>query len=142
MARPCCCWSCSLRSWATSSAAPLLPSPPPPTLSPSPSTPPHRQDAVVLLLDVLYEKLGVFKRQYWQGVITMQNPFDMYAIQVRDRTQSECGSGGSPGLGLGQHHVWAWANTMCGLRHKSRCGHGRNPGLGLGQSHVWAWAQI
>uniref|UniRef100_A0A7R9VRG8 Rhamnosyl O-methyltransferase n=1 Tax=Chlamydomonas euryale TaxID=1486919 RepID=A0A7R9VRG8_9CHLO len=39
------------------------------------------QDAVVLLLDVLYEKLGVFKRQYWQGVITMQNPFDMYAIQ-------------------------------------------------------------
>mmetsp|Transcript_1094 Transcript_1094/g.2379 ORF Transcript_1094/g.2379 Transcript_1094/m.2379 type:complete len:534 (-) Transcript_1094:633-2234(-) len=39
------------------------------------------QDAVVLLFDVLYEKLAVFTRQYWLGVITMQNPFDMYSIQ-------------------------------------------------------------
>ncbi|WP_444611446.1 hypothetical protein, partial [Blastomonas fulva] len=30
------------------------------------------QDAVVLLFDLLYESLGVFKKQYWLGVITMQ----------------------------------------------------------------------
>jgi hypothetical protein len=30
------------------------------------------QDAVVLLFDVLYEALGVFKKQYWMGTITMQ----------------------------------------------------------------------
>ncbi|GFH12702.1 uncharacterized protein HaLaN_08439, partial [Haematococcus lacustris] len=38
------------------------------------------QDAVVLLFDLLYESLGVFKKQYWLGVITMQNPFDMMSI--------------------------------------------------------------
>ncbi|GAX73538.1 hypothetical protein CEUSTIGMA_g989.t1 [Chlamydomonas eustigma] len=39
------------------------------------------EDAVVMLFDVLYEKLTVFTKQYWLGVITMQNPFDMYSIQ-------------------------------------------------------------
>jgi cephalosporin hydroxylase len=38
-------------------------------------------DLVVLLFDMLYEHQTVFSRQYWMGVITMQNPFDVYAIQ-------------------------------------------------------------
>ena len=39
------------------------------------------QDKIVLLFDMLYEHRQVFKQQYWMGVITMQNPFDMYSIQ-------------------------------------------------------------
>jgi len=39
------------------------------------------QDRIVLLFDMLYEYRQVFKQQYWMGVITMQNPFDMYSIQ-------------------------------------------------------------
>ncbi|KAG1671401.1 hypothetical protein FOA52_011898 [Chlamydomonas sp. UWO 241] len=39
------------------------------------------QDAVVFLFDMLYEKMHVFLRQYWMGIVTMQNPFDMYSIQ-------------------------------------------------------------
>lgn len=39
-----------------------------------------QQDAVLLLYDVLYEALGVFKQQYWLGSITMQNPNDMMSI--------------------------------------------------------------
>ena len=39
------------------------------------------QDKIVLLFDMLYEHLQVFTKQYWMGVITMQNPFDMYSIQ-------------------------------------------------------------
>jgi hypothetical protein len=30
------------------------------------------QDAVLLLFDMVYESLGVFKKQYWMGVIAMQ----------------------------------------------------------------------
>jgi len=37
-------------------------------------------DHVVFLFDVLYEKLKIFTKQYWLGVITMQNPFDMFSI--------------------------------------------------------------
>mmetsp|Transcript_1095 Transcript_1095/g.2380 ORF Transcript_1095/g.2380 Transcript_1095/m.2380 type:complete len:513 (-) Transcript_1095:676-2214(-) len=39
------------------------------------------QDHAVFLFDVLYEKLQIFKNQYWMGVITMQNPFDLLSIQ-------------------------------------------------------------
>ena len=39
------------------------------------------QDKIVLLFDMLYEHRQVFKQQYWMGIITMQNPFDMYSIQ-------------------------------------------------------------
>ncbi len=38
------------------------------------------EDAVVFLFDILYEKLGIFKQQYWLGTIAMQNPFDMMSI--------------------------------------------------------------
>ncbi len=38
------------------------------------------QDSVLFLFDTLYELHGVFKRQYWLGTISMQNPFDFYAI--------------------------------------------------------------
>lgn len=38
-------------------------------------------DQVLLLFDLIYEHQTIFSRQYWMGVITMQNPFDVYAIQ-------------------------------------------------------------
>jgi len=41
----------------------------------------YEYDTLLLLFDIMYERETVFTRQYWQGVITMQNPFDMYSIQ-------------------------------------------------------------
>mmetsp|Transcript_1096 Transcript_1096/g.2385 ORF Transcript_1096/g.2385 Transcript_1096/m.2385 type:complete len:534 (-) Transcript_1096:676-2277(-) len=73
------------------------------------------QDAVVLLFDVLYEKLAVFTRQYWLGVITMQNPFDMYSIQdIIFSTQPDLliETGTANG---GSALLWSSVMELCGL---------------------------
>jgi len=73
------------------------------------------QDHVMLLFDMLYEKLHVFTRQYWMGVITMQNPFDMYSIQdIIFSTQPDLliETGTANG---GSALLWSSVMELCGL---------------------------
>ncbi|KAG1656016.1 hypothetical protein FOA52_005644 [Chlamydomonas sp. UWO 241] len=76
------------------------------------------QDAVVLLFDVMYEKMAVFTKQYWLGTINMQNPFDMYSIQdilftVRPTFMLETGTANG-----GSALLWASVMHLCGMEDK------------------------